>query len=111
MWVAEAVVREHAAAATARARRSAGARAGPIRLPTGCSVPAGPGNQVAACVKPMVDARTPAQASGIETQNVVPAPASAVTAAWPPCASAIEATIDSPRPAPPMARERALSTR
>src|SRR5712671_5121688 len=50
-------------------------------------------------------------ASGIATVNVVPFPSLVFTDAWPPWASAIDATMASPSPAPPTARERALSTR
>src|SRR5439155_20276409 len=50
-------------------------------------------------------------ANGMATVNVVPSPTAVLTDAWPPWASAIDATMASPSPAPPIARERALSTR
>src|SRR5579883_354513 len=40
-------------------------------------------------------------ATGSRTVKTVPHPGTDLTSAWPPCAAATEATIDSPRPEPP----------
>jgi FAD:protein FMN transferase len=50
-------------------------------------------------------------ASGSVTMNVAPPPGFGCAAAEPPCASATAATIESPRPTPPLARARDVSTR
>ena|ERR1043166_476062 len=49
--------------------------------------------------------------NGKSTVNVLPRPG--VLSMWmaPPCSSTIQRTIERPRPAPPSARERGLSTR
>ena len=48
---------------------------------------------------------------GSRSRTVVPAPSALSTSTVPPCASAIAATIASPRPAPPWSRERDGSPR
>ena len=55
--------------------------------------------------------RKPAYATGRRTLKVLPCPISLRTSTVPPCASTSVFTMDSPRPAPPNSRERALSTR
>ena len=46
------------------------------------------------------------RALGSTSRNLAPRPASDATVAVPPCASTIDATIDNPRPLPPLARDR-----